>query len=96
MRYLTLESEGTNGLLPNLDLVNSVAHIAKWTGGSPVILHDTFDEYRHNKYQQLGPLSKVLDSSAVKDFELSSRNILQQIKRQTFGSPSGPEGVYTP
>lgn len=82
-------TESANGLLPNLDFINSAVHISRWAGGSQVRLHTDNDELRDDHWS-----GGVLDSEPVKDYERAAINVLSQVKRQATGSPSGPEGVF--
>lgn len=83
-------TEALNGLLPNIDLINSVAHISRWTGGAPVRLHNIPDELRPDTHSSF-PLA---DHRKVKEYELAGKNVWEMVKRQSLGIPSGPEGVY--
>ena len=81
--------ENVNGLLPNLDFVNSLIHIARWTGGAEVRLHNETDELGRFTW---GP--EFLNSDAINTYRRSVVNVLSQVRRQATGSPSGPEGVF--
>ena len=61
-------AEGVNGRLPNQDVVNTVAHVARWAGGVHTRLHDVEDKgnsyvlgvnnlWEHAKYMALGRAS---------------------------------------
>jgi hypothetical protein len=78
--------DGVNGRLPNLDLVNSAAHIARWIGGVPVRLHnDTYED-------QLGG-SLSLDNWKPR-YSQRARGILNQVRYGMTTQPSGPEGLF--
>ncbi|EIW65967.1 hypothetical protein TREMEDRAFT_70378 [Tremella mesenterica DSM 1558] len=70
--HLGIFYEGINGRLPNQDLINTVQHIARWTGGVPMRVHDVVDEadgmwerwkigfkglWEHGKFTALGRAS---------------------------------------
>ncbi len=74
-----------NGRLPNQDVVNSVAHIARWAGGVHTRLHDIDDtpmEYGPSWIR--GTVGKYL---------LGAKYLLHHIVYAGLGSASGAHGV---
>ncbi|CAH7688501.1 Gaa1-like protein [Phakopsora pachyrhizi] len=85
--HLAIEYEGINGQLPNLDFINTAAHIARWTGTSPVTIHA---ESLVPQYPSLLPSSEFF-----RKYYQAARTIGIQMVRGISGSPSGPEGIFT-
>lgn len=48
--HLGLFYEGVNGRLPNQDVVNTVAHVARYAGGSPIRYHDVDPDQARSGY----------------------------------------------
>ncbi|GAA98914.1 uncharacterized protein L969DRAFT_88961 [Mixia osmundae IAM 14324] len=88
--HLGIYFEGTNGQLPNLDYINSVTHIARWTGGSPVRLHTDTDSLRSD----YSGLASALNHDDIREYQRASKNILRQVGYCALGTPSGPQGVF--
>lgn len=78
-------------MLPNLDLIAAAGHITRWHAGVPLIINNGSDVVRPDKHR-----SRMLDSTVVKEYELAAENVFEQVKRQSVGTASGPEGVYAP
>lgn len=78
--------DGVNGRLPNLDLVNSAAHIARWIGGVPVRLHnETYED----------PLGSSLTFSNWKPrYSQRAKGLMKQVSYGMKTQPSGPEGLF--
>ena len=74
----------------NLDFINSLSHITKWTGGAPIRLHNDSTE----QLTRVPYAGNFLNNNAVDTYRLAVINVLSQVKRQMTGSPSGPEGVF--
>ncbi|KAG0256499.1 Glycosyl phosphatidyl inositol protein transamidase complex subunit [Mortierella polycephala] len=71
--------EGVNGQLPNLDLINTVADIAKDVAPVELTLHDELVPYTDNM---------------TKNYINSLKKMLYMMKYQAVGSPSGNHGLY--
>ncbi|MBW0479350.1 hypothetical protein O181_019065 [Austropuccinia psidii MF-1] len=85
--HIGIEYEGINGQLPNLDLINSVAHIVRWTGTCPVTIHDQPLEPNYPSYLPNQP--------KLRDYLQASRTIIRQMTYGLMGTPSGPEGLFS-
>ncbi|KNE87905.1 hypothetical protein PSTG_18616, partial [Puccinia striiformis f. sp. tritici PST-78] len=77
---------GINGQLPNLDLINTVAHIVRWTGSCPVTIHSEPLEPSYPSY--------LPDHPGLQRY-LAGRTIVKQMSYGFTGSPSGPEGLFS-
>ncbi|KAF9181496.1 Glycosyl phosphatidyl inositol protein transamidase complex subunit [Haplosporangium sp. Z 767] len=71
--------EGVNGQLPNLDLINTVADIAKDVAPVELTLHDELVPFTDNM---------------TKNYINSLKKMLYMMKYQAVGSPSGNHGLY--
>ncbi|KAG0143144.1 hypothetical protein CROQUDRAFT_66493 [Cronartium quercuum f. sp. fusiforme G11] len=81
--HIAIHYEGINGQLPNLDLINTISHISRWTGSSPVTIHTR-------------PLSSSESSSpTLSTYSRAAQTMLEQISYGLIGTPSGPEGLFT-
>ncbi|KAH9467520.1 hypothetical protein Pst134EA_011161 [Puccinia striiformis f. sp. tritici] len=78
--------QGINGQLPNLDLINTVAHIVRWTGSCPVTIHSEPLEPSYPSY--------LPDHPGLQRY-LAGRTIVKQMSYGFTGSPSGPEGLFS-
>lgn len=93
--------EGIDGQLPNLDLINTIVHIARWTGGVPVRLHAHRDDPPTplplpTLVGSLPPaIQTLLASRKVLSYYHSLLNLLSQSFRGAINSPSGPEGLFS-
>ncbi|WAQ89314.1 hypothetical protein PtA15_11A1 [Puccinia triticina] len=85
--HIAIDYEGINGQLPNLDLINTVAHIVRWTGSSPVTIHDEPLEPSYPSY--------VPDHPEVLKYLQAGQTIIKQMSHGIVGSPSGPEGLFS-
>ncbi|PLW07375.1 hypothetical protein PCANC_26155 [Puccinia coronata f. sp. avenae] len=84
--HIAIDYEGINGQLPNLDLINTVAHIVRWTGSCPITIHDEPLEPSYPGY--------LPDHPQVQSYMQAGRTILKQMAHGIMGSPSGPEGLF--
>ncbi|KAF9454645.1 Gaa1-domain-containing protein [Macrolepiota fuliginosa MF-IS2] len=94
--HLGLFFEGLNGRLPNQDLMNSVQHIARYTGQVPVTVYDHL-EWRDPSAQpsELTFLpSPLCHHPEIKEFAYRAKNILRHIGYQARGRASGVHGLY--
>lgn len=84
--------EGTNGRLPNQDLLNSVNVITQYTGGIPVVLYDGGDDMLRARLE--GFLPSFLRNSHVIDYLVRGSHILRHVGYQSGGQPSGIHGLF--
>lgn len=74
-----------NGRLPNQDLVNAASTVARWSGGSPVRLHDIPDDIpRYGPAWLEEPLGNYL---------LGAQHLAHHFWYAALGRPSGAHGV---
>ncbi|KAH9442610.1 hypothetical protein Pst134EA_031767 [Puccinia striiformis f. sp. tritici] len=85
--HIGIDYEGINGQLPNLDLINTVAHIVRWTGSCPVTMHSEPLEPSYPSY--------LPDHPEVQRYFQAGRTIIKQMSYGLTGSPSGPEGLFS-
>lgn len=85
--HIGIEYEGINGQLPNLDLINSIAHIVRWTGSCPITIHDEPLEPTYPNY--------LPDHPELHKYIQAGRTIIRQMSYGLMGSPSGPEGTFS-
>jgi len=85
--HIGIDYEGINGQLPNLDLINTVANIIRWTGSCPVTIHDEPLEPSYPSY--------LPDHPQVHSYIQAGRSIVKQMAHGLMGSPSGPEGLFS-
>ncbi|EFP80866.2 Glycosyl phosphatidyl inositol protein transamidase complex subunit [Puccinia graminis f. sp. tritici] len=85
--HIGIDYEGINGQLPNLDLINTVSHIVRWTGSCPVTMH-------HEPLEPSYP-SYLPDHPEVQKYIQAGRTIVKQMSHGLVGSPSGPEGLFS-
>lgn len=76
---MTLDIEGVNGQLPNLDMINSVADIAASVAPVELTLHD-----------ELVPMTE----NVTKNYINSLKKMLYMMKYQAVGTPTGNHGLY--
>lgn len=75
-------SEGVNGQLPNLDLVNTVVRVARITSQIPVTLHDE-------------RVPTIYGQAALQESYISSlKSMLYTMRYQALGHPTGDHGLY--
>ena len=79
---VALYFDGINGRLPNMDLVNSAAHVAKWVGGVPVKLHNV-------SFAEPDAATPMTDRYIQR-----AKGLLQQLDYGVSTRPSGPEGLF--
>ena len=89
--------EGLNGRLPNQDLINSVQHIARYTGGVPVLVYD-HKEYNELPEQEMAFLPPWLpdglrQSTEAKEYAYRAENIVRHVGYQARGRASGVHGL---
>ena len=90
-------TEGTNGRLPNQDLINSGVMIARYTGGIPVILYDHPDQWRGDyRLPAWIPefVRELTNKQSVKEYQRLGKNIWRHVKYQAQGKPSGTHGLF--
>ncbi|EJU05177.1 hypothetical protein DACRYDRAFT_103672 [Dacryopinax primogenitus] len=102
--HLGLFFEGLNGRLPNQDLFVCAQVIARWTGGVPVILHNTLDELRPDIpmpdwLQWSGAAGnwvwrEIVNRRALKEWEYRAGNVAEQAGWMATGRASGVHGVF--
>ena len=81
--------------MPNLDFINSLTRIVRWSGGSHVRIHDVPDELR--PLPPFDSVTRLLPGALKEDlkvYERGVRNALAQAAHASIGTPSGPEGVF--
>jgi glycosylphosphatidylinositol transamidase len=76
-----------NGRLPNQDIVNSVAHVARWAGGVPPRLHDIDDSIEDKEF---GP-SWI--KGHVGRYLLAAEHLLRHFAFAATGRASAAHGV---
>ena len=91
--------EGLDGRLPNQDVYNSLAVIARHTEQVPIVLYDHLDPRDGGNWNDwLGNfsfLSNMLDkSSELQEYAVRAKNIFRLASYQAFGDPSGAHGLY--
>lgn len=72
-------TEGVNGQLPNLDMINSIADITASVAPVELTLHD-----------ELVPLTE----NVTKNYINSLKRMLYMMKYQAVGTPTGNHGLY--
>ncbi|KZT55125.1 Gaa1-domain-containing protein [Calocera cornea HHB12733] len=102
--HLGLFFEGLNGRLPNQDLLVCAQIIGRWTGGVPVILHNTVDELRQDLpipqwvrwTAAVGDWvwKEIVNRRAVKEWEYRAQNMAEQAAWMASGRASGMHGVF--
>ncbi|KZO97693.1 Gaa1-domain-containing protein [Calocera viscosa TUFC12733] len=102
--HLGLFFEGLNGRLPNQDLLVCAQIIGRWTGGVPVILHNTVDELRQDLRipawaQWTGAAGEwvwkeIVNRRALKEWEYRAQNMAEQAAWMATGRASGVHGVF--
>ncbi|CAI2165835.1 1968_t:CDS:10 [Funneliformis geosporum] len=75
---LLLRSEGVNGQLPNLDLINTVVRVCRMSNNIPIMLHDSGHHYLYDNG----------------NYYASFHNLLQAMKYQALGHPTGSHGLF--
>lgn len=85
--HIGIEYEGIDGQLPNLDFINTVANIVRWTGSCPITIHDGPLEPTYPHY--------LPDHPQIEKYVQAGRTITKQMVRGLVGSPSGPEGIFS-
>ncbi|POW14716.1 hypothetical protein PSTT_02701 [Puccinia striiformis] len=86
--HIGIDYEGINGQLPNLDLINTVAHIVRWTGSCPVTMHSEPLEPSYPSYLPDHPEAHHLDQKAYSAPTESTISL--------FAYPAdGPHGFHT-
>ncbi|CAG8558496.1 12704_t:CDS:10 [Funneliformis caledonium] len=70
--------EGVNGQLPNLDLINTVVRVCRISNHIPIMLHDSGHHYLYDNG----------------DYYASLHNLLQAMKYQALGHPTGSHGLF--
>jgi glycosylphosphatidylinositol transamidase len=73
--------EGVNGRLPNQDVFNTVAHVARYAGGVQTRVHDIDYEPQWD-YPDF-----------VKDYLLAAKHLVDHFYYNALGKPSGAHGV---
>lgn len=98
MTLLNDWTEGVNGLLPNLDLIAAVGHITRWIGGVAPLVNNASEALPQSTLVSgnAGTGNSPFDNKWVQDYRSALANVLEQVKRQSVGTASGPEGVYAP
>jgi glycosylphosphatidylinositol transamidase len=75
--------EGVNGRLPNQDVFNTIAHVARYGGGVQTRVHDIDNEPEWlQRYPRL-----------VKDYLLAGKHLVDHFYYNALGKPSGAHGV---
>ena len=92
------ETEGANGHLPNLDLVNSASHILRHTGIPCLVAPaidppSTIDDLRPSRFAPDSMLT-LLDARVVKEYERNTANLWLQMWNGASGRAGGPEGAF--
>ena len=76
-----IEIEGVNGRLPNQDVFNSIAHIARYSVGVQTRVHD-IDYEPDWQYPKM-----------IKDYLLAAQHLVHHFYHNAIGKPSGAHGV---
>lgn len=75
------DAEGVNGRLPNQDVFNTVAHVARFAGGVQTRVHNIDYEPQWD-YPDF-----------VKDYLLAGKHLMGHFYYNALGKPSGAHGV---
>lgn len=73
--------EGVNGRLPNQDVFNTIAHVARYSVGVQTRVHD-IDSEPDWQYPQM-----------VKEYLLAAKHLVHHFYYNALGKPSGAHGV---
>ncbi|KAG6918119.1 hypothetical protein DXG01_016307 [Tephrocybe rancida] len=91
LSHLGILFEGSNGRLPNQDLLNSFQRISQ-KEGVPVVVYDHLDEPRLNDFSFLPAI--IHNNLEVQIYASQARNIVRQFGYQARGRPSGVHGLF--
>ncbi|WWD17002.1 hypothetical protein CI109_101438 [Kwoniella shandongensis] len=84
--HLGLFYEGVNGRLPNQDVVNTVAHVARHSGGVLPRYHDIKDEPEEISFLPFTP-------SWLSSYVLAAKHLLHHFAYTALGRATGAHGV---
>jgi len=97
--HLGVFFEGSNGRLPNQDLINSLHRVSTRTGGVPFVVYDQLDPHEYPfKANELVWIPSWLPSGLkndrrVIDYAYRAKNLLRHFGYQSRGKPSGVHGL---
>lgn len=103
---LTVLHQGKDGQLPNMDVINTVLRIADARGRVPVRLPgtraDVFDGRDGERGGGWGKIGELLEDDrytgwgwrGVAKYRKGGRNILEQVRSQVVGQPTGLHGLF--
>lgn len=84
-----------NGALPNQDLINTVRHIAMYTGQCPVQLHSIPAELPSpTDLGGLGIAKDLLKKPTARSYIRDARNLLEDLRYSSIGNFSGSHGLF--
>ena len=92
------ETEGANGHLPNLDLVNSASHILRHTGIPCLVAPSltataTIDDLPPARFAKDSPFA-WLDARGIREYERNTIKLWRQLRNGAMGRGGGPEGAF--